>query len=354
MTISSIKQKIQKHHLLSKEEEINLFSIIETEEHRMVDMLSANDNYLVQFAYKLIEQLSSEEADRVQRADLTEMIELGDQSGLVYHLKSRRLPKMAMIEVLKESNHWPEWLCYTIRQSLEIIDSVTDKVFNSNIRLVLSLVYKHAWNRDDYSDLIQEGSMGLLRAIDRFDYKKGFRLSTYATFWIRQYIIRSATKMKNMVNVPGNVQENISEIHEAMQQFSLEDGKEMSALQASSYVDMEEKQKDQAILAMGIGFVSVDDHQIDLEDENNHYESWHRLKSMRYIIERCFEHMSKIDEEVIRMRYGIGFQDRFSLEEISKKVGLSSERVRQIELRAIRKMALRAGGLSIESIDDII
>lgn len=218
-----------------------------------------------------------------------------------------------------------------------------DKLIKSNLRLVVSLAKKYVGCGIDYLELIQEGNVGLLKAVDKFDYSKGFRFSTYATFWIRQAIISAINEKYRLIKLPHEVLDKISKIVKAENELKITLGREPTSEEISKKLNnivSPERVEELKIVNMKPvsldASINEDVSFLDLlfdKDTNNSPDTFVENNIM---MERVMNHISALsdrDKILIEMRFGLLDGKRYSLEEISKKLGISTERVRQIEMK---------------------
>ena len=218
-----------------------------------------------------------------------------------------------------------------------------DKLIKSNLRLVVSLAKKYVGCGIDYLELIQEGNVGLLKAVDKFDYSKGFRFSTYATFWIRQAIISAINEKYRLIKLPHEVLDKISKIVKAENELKITLGREPTSEEISKKLNnivSPERVEELKIVNMKPvsldASINEDVSFLDLlfdKDTNNSPDAFVENNIM---MERVMNHISALsdrDKILIEMRFGLLDGKKYSLEEISKKLGISTERVRQIEMK---------------------
>lgn len=222
-------------------------------------------------------------------------------------------------------------------------------LIQANLRLVIAIAKRYAGRGMPFLDLIQEGNMGLIKAVDKFDYTKGFKFSTYATWWIRQAIARAIADQARTIRIPVHMVETIYKITRAQRQLVQELGREPTAEEISDRLDgalsadriREIQRINQEPVSLETPIGEEDDSHLGdfLEDKEVETPNEYTTKSL--LKDELYEVMSDLTEreqKVLKLRYGLEDNHPRTLEEVGKEFNVTRERIRQIEAKAIKKL----------------
>lgn len=220
------------------------------------------------------------------------------------------------------------------------------KLVKANLRLVISIAKRYVGNGVLFMDLVQEGSLGLIKAAEKFDYTKKFRFSTYATWWIRQTITRAIANNSKTIRIPVHMLDKIRMYKKAFSKLSYELGREPLDLEMMDMLKLSKKKLTsikKAIMSESVSLETpvTDDLTISdyIEDDNcKSPESYTELNGMSRDVEELLEFLDEREKNIIIKRFGINEQECQTLEQLGKSMGFSKERIRQLEGEALRKL----------------
>lgn len=230
---------------------------------------------------------------------------------------------------------------------LEGDKNALDKMVESNLRLVVSVAHKYQNNGVSFLDLIQEGNLGLMHAAEKFDYRKGYKFSTYATTWIKQYVQRAVAVHGRTIRVPVHVYEQTKTIQRAARSLSQDLKREPTIAEIAQVVDLSEEKIEECLFHSKNIYsldkpLTNDTDDILLDTVSNEFavsgEEVVRGEATRQSVIEILNSLDEREKNIIIMRYGFDNGQAKTLEEIGAIIGLTRERVRQLEKLALRKL----------------
>ncbi len=261
--------------------------------------------------------------------------------------KSLEKGRKAQRKIEKNGLHFTEEEKLKLRRYVREGNKARDHLIKANTRLVVSIAKKYMGQGVPFSDLIQEGNLGLMKAVEKFDYRRGYKFSTYATWWIRQAITRALADQGRTIRVPVHMSDRIRKLHQVSRQLEQVWGRKPTPEELAEQMDLEPS-KVRWMLRVSRHPVSLErpvgeeeDSELGnfIEDEDAPTPpdaAYHHLLQEK--LEDVLSTLTPREARILRLRFGLQNGRSYTLEEVGKKFGLTRERIRQIEGQALRKL----------------
>ena len=279
------------------------------------------------------DNFQKEEEEALPKVDLSE---ISNDSVRMYLNEIGRIPLLNAVEEVE------------LAKRIEKGDlSAKQKLAESNLRLVVSIAKRYIGRGLPFLDLMQEGNFGLLRAVEKFDHRKGFKFSTYATWWIRQAITRAIADQARTIRIPVHMVETINKLTHTQRRLLQEFGREPLPEEIAAEMDMDVKKVihilkiSQDIVSLESPVGTEEDSKLGdfIEDESaiSPFDSAHRTLIKENIVD-LLQYLSPREQKIIKMRFGLEDGVTHTLEEVGREFNVTRERIRQIESKVLEKM----------------
>lgn len=313
------------------------------EPEKYIEQLDLLFDYLFEKGVDVFDKVESKEALEIEKAKVTnaDLMALLSQKNSVDSVRMylKEIGKVDLINFDKEVE-----LAKLIEKGSNMARA---DLINANLRLVVSIAKKYIGRGLTFLDLVQEGNQGLMRAVEKFDWKRGFKFSTYATWWIRQAITRAIADQAKTIRIPVHMVETINKVYKATRALTQRLGREPTIEEIAAEVEVTVEKveeiyrisQDTTSLATPVG----DDEDSFLGDfiEDTTQPSPYDETSKELLRESIEEVLSSLDEreaKVLSLRFGLMGETPKTLEEVGKIFNVTRERIRQIEAKALRKL----------------
>ncbi len=279
------------------------------------------------------------EMDRVPLLSREEEIELAMQ------IEAGRFAREKMVELL-DSNGDPAEI-EDLRKDIDLGRNARDHLIKANIRLVVNIAKKYRRYSSSFLDLIQAGNVGLIRAVDKFDYTRGNRFSTYATWWIRRSVLRHLNQKERTIRLPNYLSTRISKIHQARKELLGQISRDPTMDEIGAVVGMPGSEVERLLgyaqHAISLDEPIGDDGETDLQSYIENQDASNPFQEVRQnmLSEDVLDALSELTEreaKILILRFGLDGAQRHTLKELGDIFGITRERIRQIQKGALRKL----------------
>ena len=285
----------------------------------------------------LVEQVVRELGDINKGFDAIEKMPAASRTGLRHDLEKRAgMPRRRFCRAFA-----------VVREQENTVDEAKRELLESNLRLVVSIAKRYTNRGLSLLDLIQEGNIGLMKAVDRFQFRRGFKFSTYATWWVRQAVGRAVADYGRTIRLPVHVMESLTKLQKERRTLAVDLGRDPRPEELAERMEMPlgkiqlllEAARTPSSLEATVG----EDEETRLGDlvrdvAAQSPEETAMRGQMAAEVERAMAPLSDREKEVMRLRYGLGTEREYTLEEVGRRLGITRERARQIEAKALQKM----------------
>lgn len=356
MTVSMVLEKGRSRGFLTEDEILYYFAHLEEYEEQYEDFLDELDDYGVQIlerqggflkapSLKILTEKEAKKEAKDKEKNEPYRIDLADISADSIQMYLREIGKVPLLTGDEE---------ISLAKRKDRGDKEAERrLIEANLRLVVSIAKKFVDKSLSLLDLIQEGNIGLFRAVEKFDYRKGYKFSTYATWWIRQAITRALADQSRTIRIPVHMVETINRFQSVQRQLIQDLGREPLPEEVAAEMG-ETPEKVRHIIKINQDTISIDTSVGD-DDENSTLEDFiedtrsvtpDRAASLQILSERMQELVGQLhprEQKILEMRFGLVDNVSHTLEEVGEEFGVTRERIRQIEAKALEKIAKSVG-----------
>lgn len=295
------------------------------------------------------EEIIAEEDDEEEQEASDPYIEKGRKRMNTGDSMKLYLHEIGQIPLLKQEQEYE-----AAKRASEGDKSAKDLLINSNLRLVVSIAREYTGHGLSFQDLIQEGNMGLMHAVDKFDYARGFRFSTYATWWIRQSMARAIADQSRDIRIPVHMNEQIIKVNRAQRSLVQELDREPTNEEIAKKIggnmtaDMVSEIQRIALDPVSLESPAGDEESAVLgdfiEDKTTQDPiSYANSEFLKEEIAKILEDLPERESNILKMRYGLEDENPKTLEEVGNHYGVTRERIRQLEVKALRRLKVKYG-----------
>ncbi len=350
-----IEQKLQSEDEVSQDEildEAIRNGLSAADEEKLMEWLSERE---FSDEEDVEEDILDDEEDGLEEDGEEEEESLSERDPYIEENKSRT-PADSVRVYLKEIGEIPlmsaEEEYETAKAAAEGDPAAKERMISSNLRLVVSIAKEYANRGLSLQDLIQEGNLGLMHAVDKFDYTKGFRFSTYATWWIKQAIARAIANQSRDIRLPVHLTEQINRINRIQRALMQELNREPTVEEIAARIDGMTPQRVQELQRLAMDPVSLETPAGDeetstlgdfVQDVNAMSPEMYATNGVvREQVDKMLKELPEREEQIIRMRFGLdGTGKPKTLEEVGRNWNVTRERIRQLEAKALRRLQLQ-------------
>lgn len=353
MNLEEIKQYFEKQAKENKEiSEKEIMDVAvknhlsEDEEEELFDWIQSNDDILLNDEEN-DDLLDNDEIIDEEEQEEDESEDEEESTGI--KKKSSDSIKAYLQEIGAINRLTPEEEIETARLVQKGDQQAKERMINANLRLVVSMAKEYVNRGLSFQDLIQEGNMGLMRAVEKFDPEKGFRFSTYATWWIRQSLTRAIADYSRNIRIPVHTTEQINKIKRVQRELSQQLDREPTNEEIADKIPGMSREKVEDLLTVAQDTLSLETPGGDDEDATlgdfladkniKNPEDMLRDEAIKELVDQMIDELPDRERDIVAKRFGLDGNNRiFTLDEIGKLYGVSKERIRQLESKAIRRL----------------